>query len=212
MRNQRVYPPAWYPDPDHPSRLRRWDGLRWTRDIRPPPAWVRSVVLAPGPGGGHKRRTSRWLWATSASLVVLAFAFMAYLTTSGGTDVDRISDAEFARQADALCAATRTDTVDVNPATGSAGPEEGRRMAALAGGFGSMVERLRDLEVAAGDTVAVELWLGAWDEFVAIGHRRSEALLRGDGAGAERANAESRVPKQAVDSFARVNGLGRCLF
>lgn len=32
-------PPAWYPDPDDPTRLRHWDGHRWDRR-RDLPAWA----------------------------------------------------------------------------------------------------------------------------------------------------------------------------
>ena len=207
------HPPAWYPDPGDPTRLRRWNGSSWTRDVRPPPAWVRSVRLAPGPPGRSLRRTSRWLWISSATVLALALLLAAALSGRGAVGLaPRVSDAEFVRQANDLCAATDQQVVRLHPPTGGSGPAEARRVAALADGFLLLVDQLRAVPVPAADREAVDRWLGAWDRYVVLGYQRAEALDEGDREEADRANREAVAPKREINRFAVANGLDRCLF
>lgn len=208
------HPPAWYPDPGDPTRLRRWDGSAWTRDVRTPPPWVRSVRLAPGPPGGRSlRRTSQWLWMASGTIIALAMVLMVALSGRGTVGMGpRIADAEFVRQADQLCAATDAETVRMHPATGGTGPAEAQRVTALADGFLQLVDKLRALEVRAADREAVGRWLGAWDRYVVLGYQRAQALEDGDREAAERANREAVAPKREINRFAVNNGLQACLF
>ncbi|MBW3615842.1 MAG: DUF2510 domain-containing protein, partial [Actinobacteria bacterium] len=92
----RSHPPAWYPDPKDPARVRRWDGRAWTNDVRPLPEWLRTLRLSAGPAV-QASRSSRGLWATSAALLVLGALLMVILGTSGDDDEARIDDAAFIR-------------------------------------------------------------------------------------------------------------------
>jgi hypothetical protein len=79
-------PPAWFPDPEDPTRLRWWDGAQWTT-MRSPvqgpnpqeggPAEPSSLRAAPG-GTRSPAATSRgwrptvWFWVSASLLVIVA--------------------------------------------------------------------------------------------------------------------------------------------
>jgi len=44
MRKVDAPPAGWYPDPEHASRLRWWDGLDWTDIRRAPPSTAELIV------------------------------------------------------------------------------------------------------------------------------------------------------------------------
>ena len=190
----RPHPPAWYPDPGHPERIRRWDGRHWTEDVRPVPTWLRTLRLSPGPRA-RVPAASRRLWVTSAACLLLGAAFLLVLGRSGGADPDRIGDRAFAAAADARCGTVVADD-----------HEE------LTDEWEQMVDDLRSLPVADADTAAVDRWLRAWDRSVALSAGRAEALVAGDEQEAGRLLEQRQAPDAARIRFALVNGMNRCLF
>ena len=190
----RRHPPAWYPDPEHPGRIRRWDGRSWTDDVRPVPTWLRTLRLSPGPTA-RVPTASRRLWITSAACLLLGALFLLVLGRSGSPDPDRIGDRRFASAADDRCAAVAADE-----------REE------LIGEWGRMVDDLRALPVADADTAAVDRWLRSWDRSIALTAERAEALAEGDEQEAGRLLDEREAHDATRIRFALVNGMNRCLF
>lgn len=193
------HPPAWYPDPGHPDRIRRWDGRAWTGDVRPLPAWLRTVRLSPGPPV-KVPRTSRLLWITSAALLLTGALMMLVLDRGATDDPDRIGDRAFAKAADARCAGTR-EAIGKNR-------DIGDRTAA----WETMVDDLRRLDVEGADAAAVDRWLRAWDRWIALGRDYGDAVGAGDRAGARDILERSQVPNRAMTRFAAVNGMYACVF
>ena len=209
---ERAFPPAWYEDPVQEGRLRRWDGRSWTHDVRPVPAWLGTVRLGPGPTASP-RRMARRFWAVSAALTALAFALLTLVRHGGGDDPDRLEENAFAREASTICDTARRGPLDDVPAARRDGrPEDPRRIEALVVGFEGMVADLRRIEVPVADRERVARWLGAWDDYISLGHRYAEALRAGDDRDELRANSDAQVPKQAVDRFSVVNGMNSCIF
>lgn len=203
------HPPAWYPDPGHPERLRRWNGRAWTDDVRPLPPWLRTVRLSAGPSA-RVPRTSRRLWASSAVLLALGAVLMLALERAPGTDLDRIGDREFAALADARCEATGRSLPDHSGPRG--GDAELGRTEARTVLWDEMVRDLRALPVAGADTATVDRWLDEWDRWTALRHDYVTARRDGDEAEATRLLERAQVPHAAVVRFALVNGINSCIF
>ena len=207
---ERTFPPAWYKDPVQEGRLRRWDGRSWTTEVRPVPAWLGTVRLAPGPSTSPRRMAHRF-WAASAALIALAFVLLTVLRHGGGDDPDRLDGDGFAREAASICDASRRGPLaDVPPPR--RGTEDPRRIEALASGFEVMVADLRRIQVPVADRERVARWFEAWDDYIALGHRYADALRADDGVDERQANFDSQVPKRAVDRFSVVNGMNSCIF
>ena len=203
------HPPAWYPDPGHPDRLRRWNGRAWTDDVRPLPPWLRTVRLAPGPAA-RVPRTSRRLWATSAVLLAVGAALMLVLGRSSGPDLDRVDDRRFTAAADAVCAATGRSLPDRGADRGS--DAELGRIETRTVLWDAMVQDLRALPVSGADTAKVDRWLDEWDRWTALRHDYVTARRDGDEAEATRLLEQAQVPHAAVVRFALVNGMNACVF
>ncbi|EGD56980.1 DUF2510 domain-containing protein [Gordonia neofelifaecis] len=96
-------PAGWYPDPEDPELLRRWDGAGWTDDARfvnDPPTdrfWAPPPSSADGPvGAGSGRRasaTSRTTWIGAAAMVVIA-ALAAVVVIVGRSNSSSTSTAD----------------------------------------------------------------------------------------------------------------------
>jgi hypothetical protein len=193
------HPPAWYPDPGHPDRIRRWDGRAWTGEVRPLPTWLRTLQLSPGPPV-KVPRTSRLLWGTSGALLVVGAVLLLALGRGAAADVDRIDDRTYAEAADERCARTgRAIAADRDTEDRTAAWE-------------AMVDDLRELPVAEADAPAVDRWLRAWDEWTELGHDYAAAKAVDDDAGARQILADSQEPNARMTRFATVNGLDRCIF
>lgn len=203
------HPPAWYPDPGHPERLRRWNGRAWTDELRPVPPWLRSVRLSPGPTA-RVPRTSRRLWATSALLLALGAVLMLWLDRATGPDLDRVTDRQFTSAADARCESTGRSL----PVRGSArsGDAELGRIETRTVLWDEMVQDLRALPVAGADTAKVDRWLDEWDRWTALRHDYVTARRDGDEAEATRLLQQAQVPHSAIVRFALVNGMNACVF
>lgn len=194
MASPSTHPPAWYPDPSSPDRVRRWDGRAWTSDVRPLPTWLRTLRLSPGPPG-RVPQGSRRLWMISAACLALGAAFLLVLSRGEIVDPDRIADRTFAAAADDRCAAAVASEHDE-----------------LLDEWTAMVDDLRDLPVLATDEPAVDRWLRAWDRSIDLGRERAEALEDGDEAAAGRALEQRQAPEATRVRFALVNGMNACLF
>ena len=84
---------GWYPDPEDPSRYRRWDGDRWTDDRQPattfgsPPAAAPRLTAAPSPPPGPSPVPPAAAEAQSGTGVsgffrsLFDFSFTALITT-----------------------------------------------------------------------------------------------------------------------------------
>ncbi|HVF32820.1 MAG TPA: DUF2510 domain-containing protein [Acidimicrobiales bacterium] len=194
MPSPSTHPPAWYPDPDHPDRIRRWDGRSWTGDVRPLPAWLRTLRLSPGPTA-RVPRGSRRLWMISAACLLAGGMFLLVLSRGEITDPDRLSDRTFTKAADQRCAA-----VDAS------------EPAALLDDWAGLVDDLRDLPVATVDEAAVDRWLRAWERSIDLGRDRLTAMDAGDDDAADRAVQRRQGPEATRIRFALVNGMNACLF
>lgn len=203
----RTRPPAWYPDPRDPDRLRRWDGRAWTGDTRPFPGWLRTLRLADGPAGRRPsgNRTIRRLWIASTGCVVLALLLLDVLG-DGGTLVEQISDRRFVAAADAACESTGSP--EIEPSTSDKDVEQLER---LVEAQDRLVDELRSLPVAPPDQAAVDRWLAAWDAWTTAGHRYVQAVAEGDEAQARQVSERSSYAKLQIDGFARVNGMPHCV-
>ncbi|MBW3556379.1 MAG: DUF2510 domain-containing protein [Actinobacteria bacterium] len=206
----RPHPPAWYPDPKDPARIRRWDGRAWTSDVRPLPEWLRTLRLSPGPAG-RSSRSNRGLWATSAALLALGALVMVILDGSGDVDEGRINDTGFVRQANRRCAQAQQEVVEPNRKA-QKGVSQARRVEALASGWEQMVSDLRRLDVGRQDRAKVDRWLRAWDSWTRLGHDYAAALDADDSASAQQVLERSRPSKQEISRFAYVNGMNACIF
>lgn len=204
-----LHPPAWYPDPEHPDRIRRWNGRAWTEDVRPRPAWLRTVRLAPGPPA-RVPKTSRRLWGMSLALLATGGLVMFLLSRGAVTDLDRIADRDFTAAADALCA----ETEDVLPDRSQPGTTAAnvRTIEARTVTWERMVDDLRQLPVAGSDTAAVDRWLGEWERWTALRHDYVDALQAGDDAEATRLLEQAQTPHAALTRVAIVNGMNGCVF
>ena len=203
------HPPAWYPDPEHPDRIRRWNGRAWTDDVRPLPAWVRTVRLAPGPPA-RVRHPSRRLWATSAACLLAGALVMLLLGRGTGTDPDRLGDRAFARAADVRCAETRRALPERTGRRSTA--SELRALEGRTAAWERMVDDLRELPVAGADTALVDAWLRSWDRWTALQHDYVEAIEDGDEAEANRIVVAAQTPHALITRFALVNGMNDCVF
>lgn len=203
-----LHPPAWYPDPDHPDRIRRWNGRAWTDDVRPRPAWLRTVRLAPGPPA-KVPRTSRRLWATSAALLAVGALAMLVLGR-GARDPDRIDDRRFAAGADARCADVRAALPERERSSST--PKALDDLRARTAAWEGMVDDVRAIPTAGTDDAAVSRWLGAWDRWLALRHDYAGALERGAEEEARRVLEQAQVPHAALTRFALVNGMNACVF
>lgn len=205
----RSHPPAWYPDPKDPDRVRRWDGRAWTGDVRPMPEWLRTLQLSAGPAG-RSPHSSRLLWAVSAALLGLGAVLMVILS-SGSDDGSRIRDTTLIRQVNQRCARAEQEVVKPNREQRK-GAADAERIEALAAGWEEMVSDLRRLEVAPGDQAKVDQWFRAWDRLTELGHQYAEAVAADDSAAARRVLERTVGPKQDISRFAYVNGMNSCIF
>ena len=208
----RTRPPAWYPDPRDPARLRRWDGRAWTADTRPFPSWLRTLKLAPGPSQHRPaaNRTIRRLWISSVVCLVLALGLLDVLGGGGSTVVERISDRRFTAAANAAC--SRTESVDIEPNSRPLrGGAEVDRVRRLVEAQERLVDQLRALPVTAADQDAVDGWLAAWDAWTTAGHRYAQASAAGDDAQARAVSERSRAAKLHIDAFASANEMPHCV-
>lgn len=209
MVQRSTHPPAWYPDPEDPARIRRWNGKAWTDDVRPLPDWLRTLRLAPGPEA-KVRRTGQRLWMTSAALLLIGTLLMIVL--SGADDsAERIDDRNFLTLANTRCAQTETAVVSPNrqPREGLA---EARRIEALATGWEAMVVDLRALPLDPVDAPKVDRWLRAWNGWTSLGREYADALRADDQVEADAVLRRSQVQNATMTRFALVNGMDDCLF
>lgn len=203
------HPPAWYPDPEHPERIRRWDGRAWTGDVRPRPAWLRTVRLSPGPPA-RVPRAGRRLWATSAVLLAAGALAMVLLGRGAAADPDRIGDRGFATAAGGRCAET-AQVLPERPRPGSTAADL-RSIEARTVAWEQMIDDLRDHPVAGADAAKVDRWLGAWDRWTALRHDYVRAVSDGDEDEAGRLLEQAQTPHAALTRFALVNGMNDCIF
>ncbi|MDP9441803.1 MAG: DUF2510 domain-containing protein [Actinomycetota bacterium] len=205
----RTHPPAWYPDPKDPDRVRRWDGRAWTGDVRPLPEWLRTLQLSAGPAG-KSPHSSRLLWAVSAGLLGVGALLMVILS-SGGDDESRIHDKAFVREANRRCARAEQEVVRPNGGRRK-GAADAVRVETLAGGWEQMVSDLRRLEVAPRDQAKVDQWFRAWDRLTELGRQYATAIAAEDSTAAQRVLERTVEPKQDISRFAYVNGVNSCIF
>ncbi|HET9442004.1 MAG TPA: DUF2510 domain-containing protein [Acidimicrobiales bacterium] len=203
------HPPAWYPDPRDPRRVRRWDGRAWTHEVRPLPDWLRTLRLAPGPGGGgrHARRSGRWLWLASAGLLLMGAGLMVALTPST-PEVATIDDAAFAEAAETACRRALDDALGLDP--DDPAPTPAARVAARTEGWEALVTGLRELEVARADRPAVLDWLAAWEVWTDLRHAYARALAGGDEEGAAALLRQLEEARRPITRFAMANGTPSC--
>jgi hypothetical protein len=167
------------------------------------------VRLAPGPPV-PVRGAGRALWWTSAGLLALGALLLVTLGIDLG-DGERIGDRSFTAAADARCDSTDRRVVQPNldPREGA---EEVARIETLADGWEGMVADLRRVPVAEADAPAVDRWLRAWDEWTALGHDYADALAAHDTGRIDRVLHRSEQVNATMTSFARTNGMNRCVF
>jgi hypothetical protein len=205
----RRHPPAWYPDPRSPARLRRWNGHAWTADVRPFPDWLRTLRLSPGPAHQPTNLAARRLWVASVVSVVTAFAALQLLG-GGAAAPARLSDHRFLVAASGACA--RANATEIAPHLAELhGDAEVARLDKLATAQDALVDELRSLEVASRDQAAVDEWLNKWDAWTTAGHRYAQAAAIGDQARMRTISEHSRSSKIAIDQFAYANGISDCV-
>lgn len=204
MSPRRAYPPAWYRDPQVEGQLRRWNGWRWTGDLRPHPAWLGDVRLATGP---RRRRPAAVLWVGAALCFAGAVASLA-LPPTEGDGAGRIRDAELVARANRLCQVT----ADHFAATDGDAVDRAARTEARANAWAAMVSSIRQIEVPDADRAVRDRWLGAWDQWIVEGRSYAAALAEGDQQAAEAASVRSEPAKRVIDAIAVESGMPACRF
>lgn len=201
---RKAYPPAWYRDPQVDGQLRRWNGWRWTGDLRPHPSWLGDVRVARGP---RRRRPAALLWLGAIACFSAAVASLV-VAPDDGLDLGRIDDAELTAQANRLCQVT----ADHFAATDDDHPDRAARTEARANAWAAMVDAIRDIEPPPGDIDVRDRWLAAWDQWIVEGRSYAAALAAGDEATAEAASVRSEPAKRVIDAIAVESGMPACRF
>ena len=189
--------------------MRRWNGRAWTEDVRPRPAWLRTVRLAPGPPA-RVPHASRQLWVISLVCLLAGGFVMLLLGRGAGDDPDRMADHAYAEAADARCADTRRSFPERTGRRSTA--SELRALEARTLAWEQMVDDLRELPVAGPDTALVNAWLQSWDRWTALQHDYVLAVQDGDEAEATRIVEAAQTPHGLITRFALVNGMNECVF
>ena len=144
---------------------------------------------------------------------ILAIAALTAALGGCGSEptAPRISDAEFVRRAEALCARRlpplRADVSDDEAREPTeVAPTVEDRADALEG----LVEELDRIPVAEADSAEVAGWLRDWNTYVEVGRRYAAALRQGDPAEYSAVADEGLGPQARLSSFARANGFESC--
>ena len=213
VREREPESPGWYPDPADRTRMRRWDGRRWTGESRALPPWVQK----PGAVSGRRRIGRHWYLFGA----VVVFLFGATLTKAlvGRPDLPKrtVYDTAFIAAASEECRSG--DLAKLKDERPKPGTREGRnpgteeQVAAqvedAATRLAAVAARLGNLPVAADDRADVEAWLGDWARYVELGREYADAVrakrpeqtkIASDGAEAGR----------RVTVFAQANKLSDC--
>ncbi len=206
---RRAHPPAWYPDPRDPARLRRWNGRTWTAETRPFPDWLRTLRLSPGPGRRGRSRTRR-LWMASGALLMAACAFLWFVEVPDRLEHDRFHDRAFVSQANTVCAAV-AGTVYANNRHHSDEVDDADRLRQLDDGWRHMLDDLDALPTAPAATAKINGWLSEWREVVRLLGVYATEITESGRPTAATSRALNRA-KHDVDRFAYANGLSSCLF
>jgi hypothetical protein len=209
----RSHPPAWYPDPQDPRRIRRWDGRAWTGDVRPLPDWLRTVQLSVGPGSARHRLPlgARRLWLVSAAILSLGAALMVLLANGRADHPDRLHDDRFAKAANRRCTEAADEVAALRSSvSGIDVADRVARADGVSSVWATAAEDLRDRPVAGADREKVERWLSTWDRWTTLGHDYAEAIDDRDEVEAEAIVAAAEGERAALARFALVNAMPAC--
>lgn len=204
---RRAYPPAWYRDPQVDGQLRRWNGWRWTGELRPQPTWLGNARLAVGP---RRRRPAALLWLGAAACFAGAVLSLT-LPADDGVASGRIANGEFVAGANRLCQVTADHFARTDPDTN----DRAARTEARADAWAAMASAIRGLDVARlseADAALRDRWLGAWDQWIVEGRTYAAALAAGDDAAADAASLRSEPAKRVIDAIAVESGMPACRF
>ena len=206
--------PGWYPDDT--GRMRRWDGSRWTGEVRELPPWMAGG--GPGNGEGPRRRRLAPHWLVLGAVTALLFVGVSVKAwTSAPNLPDRtVYDNDFIASANAKCRASLTPLKEERPQPGTPegrdpGPHEkvAARVDETADQLVLIAEDLRRIPVDPGEEGAVQGWLDEWDNYAAIGHQYADAV-RDDSKEQERLIRRGAESSQRADAFAQANKLKDC--
>jgi len=208
--------PGWYPDPDDPGSIRRWDGASWGAERRPRPGWAPPPPPQPPPPAAAPARR-RWGLLAAGALAVAVAVAAAGAARRGGPDLPprTVFDAAFTRRADAACGELlppiRADRPDTGPGDGLSPGELAPRIERAAGGLDELVARLDGLAVPPGEQAAVDAWLADWRAYIEVGRRYAQVLRSGDtSTGAEVGGETGRLGRR-IFAFARANAMPACV-
>jgi hypothetical protein len=162
---------------------------------------------------GNRRRRLLMLGALLAGAGVL---YGATLVLTTRRPPRTITDATFARQADALCARTLPKLRAVRPARGSTDVTQplsavAARVDDVSTRLAAFTTELRALPVRPENTAKVDAWFHQWDLYVATGHRYAAAVRTGNDKRYSAVAKEGVVPVRAIAKFARGNHIDNCV-
>ena len=225
--------PGWYPDPEDPDRLRRYDGTIWTGEVRPRPRFASGHgggdgVGGDGPdsggsggddeGGGEggeraqerarpKYRQWKWLAAAAAAatvLILLGFTFVA--TPGAGPRVLSPGADTYIATVGADCTTTlRGLWPNFNDEPTDA--QLALKTRQVADGLEALVGRMRSVPMADVDRSLLTAWLDEWSAYIADGRRFADAIEAGDLKTQRAIGSTSGRLQQRIDRFGRANGL-----
>gem|GEM_PF-3206949 len=205
--------PGWYPDPDDPARMRRWDGAHWTPDHRPLPSWYSSSH----PQGSVLRRNRHWvILATVMAFVVLALGFRS-IQPKVKLPPRTVTDAAFIASANRSCQARLVPLHNERPRLGTAAAKNPGDETTVAGQVDHIVSELlalqgelKGLPLDAAQQATVSQWMADWDTYIDYGRQYAGFLRAHDIRSYSSVAQASTTSGQRANLFAQANGLDDC--
>lgn len=206
--------PGWYPD--DAGRMRRWDGSRWTGEVRELPPWMAGEGQETMQAARRRRLAPHWIVLGVVTAALFVGISVKAWTAAPNLPDRTVFDADFIAAANAKCRASLTPLKEQRPQPGTPegrdpGPHEkvAARVDETADQLVVIADDLRRIPVDAVEDGAVQGWLDEWDNYAAIGHQYADAV-RDDSKAQEDLIRRGAESSRRADAFAQANKLKDC--
>lgn len=143
-------------------------------------------------------------------VVAIAFTMAACDGVNGGDDSGPLSRDQFVKQANEICAESRTAAAQIAPPSLADPVAVEQAFARRIAIQRHSLRELRDLEPPARDTPGVRQWLRQIDRSIDEMEALREGLIVGDNAAVAEASEEGIVLADSAEEFADAYGLAEC--